>query len=170
MEYRQRFQVKRLQECVDGELIRYGSNDIGRLGIVVQKDERQDYLTLAVLDSQDPNFAGPEMDGFNAQGRCISYGADWVLEFVDGTETWPSNSAQIDQRGTIRVFEESTGLVVGRIDRNLPRAGLIDLKNLRVIRRERYEGALITRWRIWLNEEERGRVGAMPILDFGAKA
>lgn len=163
------FEVKEQNDCVAGELVRFGYDSNSYLGVIVHVS-KDDVFSALVLDSTDPKFPLVTMNRFNVEGRCVSYGSDWLLEPLDGEETWPGNAAEMDEPGTLRCFPGSTGIVSRGVDDRLVHLnGLIEIEKLRRIQRERYEGALVTRWQIWANEEHRDRVGATPVFEFPAK-
>jgi hypothetical protein len=162
MEVMPRFEVKEVGQCKVGELVRYGTDNVGRLGVVARGGENM-LVFLLDADEKELRFCTvPVAD----HGRCVSYGVGWVVELLEGMESWPGNPIHADTLGVVRHLPGSTS-IVGREGKE--GLWLFDLEKFKPSTRQRYEGAPILNWRIWHSVDESNRPEGRPVYEYQAK-
>ena len=163
----QTFTSKEVVALVPGELF---VMDLGlrALCLTMQRNDTDQIVQAVVLSSHEDRVR-PYWMPVRFDTDCLSYGTDWILDLEDGLECCPGDYNTIDTTGTILVSPAGRLLRVDG-DGNMPRARTqhFDLDNFCVKGRGSDVSSTLTirRWRIWLNEEQRTRIGGEPIFEF----
>lgn len=160
------FEVKDLEVCEPGELVRFGADNGSYLAMAVRRGE--DFrMTVLVLHSTDQDTPTGTIERFGMDMKCVSYGTGWVLELQSDPDTWPGNADGMNTPGEIRCFPNSVGMIVQGLDqRSRGLLGLLNLTEFRAVGQDRFQGARVRRWRIWARDEDRGRIGASCLTQF----
>ncbi len=163
------FSTKTIQDIGLGELIKYQTQFGHGLGIVTAVDVSEDKVAVVALRESDGEGSFPQRSQFYLISPVLSYGQDWVLELIDTDETWPGNAKATERTGTITLVRNEKRLRLGS-QRNDSKAEWLNIETLKISPPMGYSETIpIVSWRIWSNDDERTRVGAVPIFTFGIK-
>jgi hypothetical protein len=159
--------LKKLGECIPGELVQVESYGTAFFCLTLQVVTNG--VAIGVLTDQDAP-SGPYRDIWNGDVPCLSWGTDWFLDPLLGSETRPGNYDYADRSGTLLIFE---GNIIGMWFRREPRRGLanpslIEMPAMTPLALERHDGVPVPRWQIWLRADDRKVPGRSPIVDFTA--
>ncbi|MBB2965093.1 hypothetical protein [Methylobacterium sp. R2-1] len=165
-----RFEIKNIAQAAPGELF---TADIAgpSLGIALERQEG-DQLVAAVLLRSGLDGFHPLWTQIRPEQRIRTFGRDWVLDLDLGLYAYPGNTDRYDNAGTIAV---SDGQVVLRANGDSPRPhsrpARINLVEFRFSDTNPISEDMtcIDKWAIWLNEQERLRLGATPLFEFKPK-
>ncbi|NTG06481.1 hypothetical protein G6L25_04815 [Agrobacterium rhizogenes] len=143
--------MKSLSDIEPGELIRYNFGTGASILVLLNVLEDGSGV-FGVFES--PVFEKPMCwHAMKRDGLCLSYGSDWVIEEVHGTETIPGGY-YLDQSSHLSIYED--GLVLaflpakGRFDFQ---TFLFNLTTSSVVNAvDQAKVAPISEWRLWESE------------------
>ncbi len=159
---------KKLNECQVGELILAPVSDQWIYAIVLAGLASDDVLVgiLKGLDEQTPEPFYISLRGIKS---CISFGTDWTIEPVLSDQTYPGNRRYQGRGGSLHTATQSIFICFTSF-RGFEDTIYFDLTNNERLEVAAVNAAPITKWRLWVSEQEFIRPNAEPLLQFDLEA
>ena len=158
-----KFSVKDKASFVPGELLRFHAAGRTRLGVVREIPQNGD-VAILLFDGPDGH---PITTSLHINGPFTSLGTNWVLEIVDGPETWVGNHQVGNVLGAI--YSTTSGRFVS-VEVPIVHIGLrnVNLESFQFEEEALPANAPSLHWRLWHSAEEMKTPGAKPLFDFVA--
>lgn len=160
------FEAKQLRATYPGELFRFRLRNQLATGITLAIEPVRHALVGVVEFSE---IGHPFWVQIPLSESCFSFGTDWAIEPIIGSQTYPNNVTLEDRRRILFMHEGKAFL---RFDR--PQNPSDFEATYACISGDEHlqdspdvQAAPFAEWRIWLSSEDRLRLGAKPFLEFG---
>ena len=169
MEIVQNFEIRNLADLSPGDLFVIQFGDVDAIGIALEQPKSLEHsgecLFAVLQDSSEPHY-----NRLSGETSVASYGSAWRLQYTDRRAPAPGRETGSGARaGTIAV---STGSAIMRLkpSRRDPSQfdSFIDLKAYRMVQQRASPNDIsyVTRWKIWLRDDDPNRPGAEPFYSF----
>lgn len=159
------FGVKELESTVPGELIQFTYRTESALAVVIRIQMQT--VLLGVLK----NHTGDAPFGFEIRGAnhmIVSYGTNWLLEPIVGSETKARNRMYLESGGAIHVHGAETFMYFGYSPEAEFQGGYsLNLNGLQ-LESPPQTTMPIAKWKIWASEEERRTSTGTPLMEYTA--
>ncbi|MGO7077940.1 hypothetical protein ACCT03_29585 [Rhizobium johnstonii] len=161
-------EVKLIVNTELGELIQFSNGGHGSFGIIVAKGDD----TTLVGTLNDHHEGHPRVIALDNDEECLSYGADWCLEPVEGDEAYPYTHEPNRRSGLLVLKGDNWFLAIAASGVDSFGRFTMHWLNLNtyVMSTNTIRGAYFSKWNIWLNADERSVPLAKPLLEFNAKS
>lgn len=170
MQIHKRFQFKDLTELEPGELISINIHDAPAKAIVLFVNEDDLSIALLILVPIHGN-PFPFRTMIRDTGYAISYGKDWVFDISDTEGQAPNIKTPRDIHGIVHVTPKGAFIRAAQSSGQDGGRCFINLDN--------FKGAMappadktvdISKWKIWLNDEDRISQTGQPFVAFEARS
>ncbi|MBY5634488.1 hypothetical protein HFO39_06745 [Rhizobium leguminosarum] len=159
--------VKEMTNAGAGELILFSMGRVQALGIVL--DYRFPNLDLCILRSNISNV----LTLYSTRRRevsCVSYGKNWIVEPIIGTETISDNFDLLEKPGILHLDEASVMVYFkGASSEVGPYSDYIDLMS-NTHKAPSRSALPVKNWRIWQSHEDMKSGKAEPLFSFNYEA
>ncbi|MBY5814303.1 hypothetical protein HFN60_01270 [Rhizobium leguminosarum] len=160
-------EIKSIGNAQSGELVQFSNGGYGSFGVIIAK-RKEDWLVGAL---NDPHEGHPRLIALDADEECLSYGAGWCLEPIEGAESYPNSHEPNSRSGLLVLKADNWFLSVAAS--GIDQFGRFNLHwlnlNTHAMSTNAIRGAYFSKWKIWLNADERQISSALPLLEFEAK-
>lgn len=155
-----------LAACSDGCLVaipeRGGVPDYA----IIIKHLEEGLVLLAVIKSSQQEIR-PHFSRIHGINDCVSFGVDWCFEIVPPKNGEAFADSDVKYESGAVVIDGQTALLrLGRGPHNTGFSpGYIDLSTLRTAGNPSHNSVAVRKWRVWANESEVGKLGAVPLFE-----
>lgn len=161
MEFVSKTQIKRISDCIEGELIRFSTSGNSIFGLTVRHEKHYDRYVILPLKT-DIELIAFNLIPVDTDDWCASYGQNWVLECIESDKSFPGAERK-DKLGIL--VKSKDGFYLKINDENSKVIGL-DLNTLRLSRHVGDDLTPAEKWRIWSSKEDMNCPTSTPLFEF----
>ena len=101
--------------------------------------------------------------------KCLSYGLDWIVDFVGGDESWAGNRSHLTSAGALLVDANSLWLSLQpNPEDHWSNESCFDLLANKFTDKHPEDFTPFLKWRIWESKEEYHRTGSKWLVEVNA--
>lgn len=159
-------EIKAFENCSIGELVQFNLHGEAALAIFLGVNEENNSVLLGVLrcggELQAPLILRGDRDA-----DCVAFGGAWIVEPEMGALTYPGDRSYEREFGVLQIERENR-YVSFRIDTRRSIGLRPAWVNLEKFTTQGWPGGAAvpcTKWKIWVNEEDRNDSNSRPIFE-----